>query len=536
MEQELLDKVKFLEEEKKRANEINLLMNQKVKELEAERDLLQHRLDVIEERYDSKLENVRQESRENYELLKKELQRSLKDHDVANALEESSSHQVKTEKKTVRPGKFEDPRESSSETGEDEDGESESQSEQEVRKTKKIFKKLKQEKKQKFSLDSVFGDTYSSEGEETTSSQSSGMYRKKEIRFISEIPSVEPFDPVRGQSIHHFFTEYEKYCDNRFPHRKDLWVKELKNCLKGKLLDGYEGLTCDGTVDIKYEWIKSKIVDHALRMKKSVKKGTKKDFDSLRMKPGESLLFYAMRLETAGKRKFGEKEMQRNLTVLFKKFIETVPEEVRNYFHRRRNDAKRYGGHKYTWKDVLQDLEDQDFELENKETRHVNMAAPSLEFPTYRDALTSSLKNEESSQLLFQIKTVFDHIQREQNQGISFKRREESLDRETHASSRNQSYNMQNKKYNNQSSRKSTKACDYCKKTGHDIEKCKIRLGLCFTCNGKGHRAEDCATPPWCSICKKRGHTRSRCCDEERNQGAGTSGVQNTNRGTDSGN
>lgn len=507
---ELIQKIKVLEGEKHHAEESNKLLIQQMKELELERNMLQVKINQMEEKYDYKIEMVRKENQENlikfqsegFEIIHEQIMQKL-----------MNSGMIKSEDKVVQEIKPINNKERSplgdhhtrNAKTEISDKEHESNSEEvdeKIRRRKSA--KNKPTNQSKLSRDSVFDSTESSGNEDSSLYETPQRHKHKEIRFISEVPRVEPYDPAKGQSIHKFFTDYENYCEAKFPSRPDQWIKDLKNCLTGKLLVGYEGMTHDGTANLKYEPLKERIIEHALRIKKSVKQGGKKDFDKLQYQPGENLLYYAMRLETAGRLKYGEREIRENKGLIFRKFVETVPDEARNYFHQRRNDAKRYGGKKYTWNDALQDLEDQDLDFATTSIRTVNMEIPrTTEYSTYKEALSKSLMDEQNSQLLFQIKTVFDHVQKEALK--------EQRDGQHYENYNQQRYNNQDR---SQSRERDNRNCTYCYRTGHEEENCKLKLGLCFKCGGRGHLATDCPTPPWCSNCRRQGHTRNQCREE----------------------
>ena len=64
--------------------------------------------------------------------------------------------------------------------------------------------------------------------------------QKTEIRksvLIREVPKIGKYDVYGTKDIEEFFKEFEKFCKVKCPENKSHWVKELEECLEGRIFD-----------------------------------------------------------------------------------------------------------------------------------------------------------------------------------------------------------------------------------------------------------------------------------------------------------
>src|SRR5678815_2520318 len=124
------------------------------------------------------------------------------------------------------------------------------------------------------------------------------------------------------------------------------------------------------------------------------------DFDKARRDRSERIDMYAHRLETLARKKFGDDDVDGNKRLL-KKFLDTVPTSVTEYVNLRRKEKMRWAGERLTWEDVLEIVEDREFEGEREENerrevysgreRYANeRASPPPQYRSYRDALKAN--------------------------------------------------------------------------------------------------------------------------------------------------
>ena len=54
-----------------------------------------------------------------------------------------------------------------------------------------------------------------------------------------QLPKLEKFSEESGQSLSTSLIKFENYCKENFRGPKDLWINELENHLKGRILDTF---------------------------------------------------------------------------------------------------------------------------------------------------------------------------------------------------------------------------------------------------------------------------------------------------------
>ena len=284
---------------------------------------------------------------------------------------------------------------------------------------RKKSKKLKKTKKQvqietqDLTVDSIYGLSEHSENDSLYDDSSSDSDFKKGIRLVTELPKVEPFSNKRGQDIHQFFKDYEDYCQQKYYGRKNLWVRGLEESLSGSMLKAYQAMIVDSGFSVKYESLKNRLIRQANRMKKFSYHDPRKNFDSISMKQNETAWEYAHRLETAAIEKFGDEFIEDKQKDVLRKFLDTVPENVRRTVNKQRKLRKQLGAKPYTWNDVLQDLEEDNGDLLSKKSQDMWVDTASAQPKVYalKDALKAGEQSEEV-QTNYIIKAIFENTRK----------------------------------------------------------------------------------------------------------------------------
>ena len=419
------------------------------------------------------------------------------------------------------------------------DSENLSSSSKKLSRKKNTRKNEKSDKKEKYNMtvDSMYGLSPESSSEDSLTDKNQ-KYKTRGMRLVTQIPKVEPFTNKRGQDVRKFFDEYEEYCNQCYCGRKNLWIKGLKDSLGGTMLDSFLAMTADSGINMRYETVKRRLIDQADRMKKTAYHDKRRDFDRIKMKPNESLWAYAFRLETAAIEKFGDDFLDDGDVEIFRKFLDTVPEEIRVQVNKQRKLRKRLGADRYSWYDLRQDLEEEVFEKGKHESSQNEVSVKtamgdSKVFKSYSEALMASQSNDETG-VFYMVKATFDEAKKQtellqkltQDRGRSVGR--ENRNR-THPRSRSQS--RRSGRQENPSSPTGPKKCTYCQILGHEWQECRTRLGQCYRCGVKGHFKAECnqQTPEnssgkttykpenspsqvlKCQFCDGMGHTAKDC-------------------------
>ena len=145
------------------------------------------------------------------------------------------------------------------------------------------------------------------------------------------IPKPEPYNVFSGRPLEIFLREFEEYCENTFKGGSSKWAGELRKFLVGRIGLVYEMFY---SPDEAYWILKEKLLVWCEESKNEIRKATRDNFEEMTINPGESMRFYAARMEKAFKLAFPKKNpkssdrlMQKymgNVNKSFKKHILTV--------------------------------------------------------------------------------------------------------------------------------------------------------------------------------------------------------------------
>src|SRR5215469_4401678 len=210
------------------------------------------------------------------------------------------------------------------------------------------------ERRKHISLDSLETSTESNT-ESITETDESGPTQIHKSIVIREVAKVPPYDVYGTKDLKDFWMEYETYCKSQWPENRRIWSEKLGENLTGRIADFYKNITCAG--EVKYEVVKERIQEQVNRIKGGIKYRKKNDFQNARIGKQERVDHFAHRLETLARKRFGDDRINENKD-LFKKFLECIPNELRDYINSKRKEKSRWAGRRFLWNDVLELLED----------------------------------------------------------------------------------------------------------------------------------------------------------------------------------
>ena len=397
-----------------------------------------------------------------------------------------------------------------SDVDEDEDEEKMKKKKKKTSKQRRHERRMKAKSKSIDSLYSSSDEGVSEDGGSGSSESSESGIQVKRSVLIRDIPKINKFNVYGTKDVFEFFKDYEGYCKEKFDENRVFWVKELGEFLEGRMLDFYKAIVSVG--EPKYEVVKQRILDQVRRVKAGVKYRKVNDFDKARRGKNERIDMYAHRLETLARKKFGDEDVDGNKRLL-KKFLETVPPSVTEYVNLRRKEKMRWSGERLRWEDVLEIVEDREFEgneREENERRDVysgrgmtERASPPPQYRSYRDALKANpyevmVKFLEdfyggSEERLVNVGDVNANVSRQIGGNVNVRR--------------NDMYNQGSGRQGNVTNRENVNKivkCFRCGKTGHMISECRWANGTCFSCGQVGHMAMNC-TDPQRSGCRRCG-------------------------------
>ncbi|MEL6605960.1 MAG: hypothetical protein AAFP20_22335, partial [Cyanobacteria bacterium J06614_10] len=372
------------------------------------------------------------------------------------------------------------------------------------------------------------GDEQSDGSDSDSSSDSSssvgGVYgqRRQQI-VVREIPKMRRFNLRDAKDIKQYLKEYEEYCEDKYGYYPTIWMRNLADFLEGDLREVYRRMI--GSGEPNYEVVKERLIKQVRRMRDSVnfQKGSK--FEDCRMEEGERVDLYAHRLETLARQKYGNEGIEENKE-LIRKFLATVPSEVKLAVNMRRKEKKRWTGKRLLWPEILEFLEDQRTgeELETLTVRE----------KTYKNVLLSGEEVGEVRRMIGKLKGggEYGHQSRSPRSGDGVRSRSGSRGRpqggwwtvgkvrqswgqQNDRNGRRMNGNMQQRGGGMNAPRMNAGRgnmlqCFRCGQEGHSKQDCKLARGECFECGSREHMVRDC-TKRKCSLCKGIGHLASEC-------------------------
>lgn len=259
------------------------------------------------------------------------------------------------------------------------------------------------------------------------------------------VPKLEAYDEESGLGLLQYLERFEQYCGDNYRGGTYLWINELEQHLTGRTR---EGLRAIKQADDSYETVKEKLVGWYEDEGEIRKMRSRKTFDNVKMKKGESMLMYCNRILSLFKLGYPKKN-SKNSKLLVDKFTTTIPREAQQAVTNLAL-SHRLNNQKIEWVTIqkyarIYDIEvgagkDTDKEDEDDDVVVINFAE------------SKNLKgNEEQSRAFGPGRQRF---------GVEY----------------NQNYDK----------------CRYCGRFGHREEECRRKMRTCFRCGKGGHRAENC--------------------------------------------
>ena len=370
------------------------------------------------------------------------------------------------------------------------------------------------------SMDSLYStenEKSSNEIDDETSDSDDPVEVRKSV-LIREIPKVSKFNVYGSKDVNDFFKEYENYCKVKFPENQNYWVKELEECLDGRMLEFYRMITSVG--EPKYEVVKARMIDHVKRVKAGVRYRKTNDFEKAKMGKTEQVDMYAYRLETLARKKFGDEGINESKPLL-RKFLETVPRYVAEQVNMKRKEKYKWTKERLLWEDVLEMIEDRAFEDNGRigETDHVDVnvgRGENFQYKTYKDALHAN-PMEVMGEFLkdFYGKNPRNNVDNRMT-GINGNAPRNKVGQSLDRYQENQWQTVQNgrnrKIYNNHGGRDVRSKCLRCGKFGHRLSECRWKNGACFGCGSTDHMISQCqSSGAACFGCGQQGHLIRNC-------------------------
>ena len=302
----------------------------------------------------------------------------------------------------------------------------------------------------------VFKDCF---GEDIKPNTLEILLKKLDNRMV---PPLDSFKEEDDLDLAEYLKRFEEYYEANYKCSKMIWVEELSKKLEGRILEGYRSVKQKGD---RYEEVKKKLLIWYNEENEVRRESARRMFNKAQFKPSETMLRYCNRLLALFRRAYPKKNAETSNT-LISQLRKTLPKQMKQIIDSQILSAK-MDDKKITWSRINKIARIYDLDNIEKVTEDNEEDVIEINLGNSRH-----LKGEDYS-------NGDRNYRKQRNQDNKFSKK----------------FDPRNKENNNSSQFREApkfKKCNYCKRSGHEYDECRARLGLCFICGKKGHTAQQC--------------------------------------------
>jgi hypothetical protein len=418
---------------------------------------------------------------------------------------------------------------------------------------KKRERRRKNETKYEYTTDSSTNSSMKSTRRKGKSADGMQQFMKAISRLDSRrVPSPEKFDEKSGERLEKYLDRFEQYCKSSFKGDSRLWIGELDKFISGKLRDAFRAMR---DTDDTYDSMKIKIINWYDNMKESRKQRQRGIFGNLKLGKSESIYLFTSRLEKHFKLAY-PKHNVKSSKILRNKLIEaltkgakdSIKSQIMSYkladikisWNLLQKWAKCYDsevGNETSEERrdrVMVDSEEEISISIGQQNRNINKRVNNVidysqgsdrsnswgnrdrmqgnnSDTNYRQQTPNINYRQENFRNNGQGNTMnTNNVPRNTNFNMNYNRNFEQNRNYDYENDRNVNYNrdhdMNRNGYRQNSQHRemgmfqrpaphlsnNIVRCNYCNRIGHNEDKCRSRLGLCFLCGAENHRLNQC--------------------------------------------
>ena len=348
------------------------------------------------------------------------------------------------------------------------------------------------------------------------------------VRMIAEIlkqayrpKAIPPPKFISGgnQNMRSFFYRFEKYCNTTYAEQHEDWVYVLASYLEGQYLELYHQINNESEKD--YLSVKAALLNWWDYEHQQKKEKATQDFMLARMKPGESINMFALRLEQLANRAYPGLVM-RNHEMLRRNFLHCLPPVIEQRMHDYILNVEGTTGQKLTFDQIVRLASQHHRECVSEQSSGL-IDPEVIEIAQVRSSVDNNPSQSRTSpwsDVMKRWSSKKPNRPVENNSKGNNNSSQGSLRRNSGNNDNDQTGNRS--AANNNGSRDSRNnqqprpICDNCSKVGHDVSMCYELLGICSYCREQGHHRSECSqlkqrqqqrnTPqthkPSCPFCK----------------------------------
>ena len=295
------------------------------------------------------------------------------------------------------------------------------------------------------------------------------------------VPKLERYSEESGISLTCYLKRFEEYYRDSYKGGEYLMVGELEQQLTGRALEGLRSVKQVGDT---YERTKKRLLGWYEEEKGARKQRSRRSFQNMQLKPGESIFSYSNRLQAQFRIAYPNKNSE-NSSSLIDKFRQTVPKSFRSIVNNQilslKLKNKKMGYSRLQKCARIYDLDHDHTEEEKVEREREVVINLGTNLATERSQQHRSFNKTNPSPPA--VRANWGNPPRGyNNQPYRFRNNLPYQPRQP----------LSESFIPNNSALDLSRTCMFCKRFGHAAEHCRTRLGLCYNCGKKGHIVRDC--------------------------------------------
>ena len=315
------------------------------------------------------------------------------------------------------------------------------------------------------------------------------------LQLSREVVAPGKFSGVGGGSLRRYLQDFERYFSTKYRGTERQSALLLGDFLEGPVKKAYLAL---GGPNIKYRKLKPKLISWYKTERSSHRRSKEEEFEGACLEEEESLSIYALRLERLASEAFPASQREQS-RALCKKFWESVPRGFAKVLANSEHSLALMEGKHLRWHNMKKLAE-----VEDRHRKRMNIEQKDSWKPK------KEVWFGQPEQQYFKPKG-FQPVSNGGNPSFKSRQFERSAPIQAGPQSAGLAEPSKTARLRSRSaSTNRTAVCNWCGRRGHQVDTCRLKLGLCILCGSDKHKKEECPrfdrewkkAQPVCPVCK----------------------------------
>jgi hypothetical protein len=300
-----------------------------------------------------------------------------------------------------------------------------------------------------------------------------------------KVPVLEKYTEDGGLPLDKYFVKFECHCEQNLRGDRNSWKGELEQHLLDKTLKAFRSLH---DMNDSYDAIKNKLCDWYRDHSEVRRERNKALFKSARPDPKESMFLFSSRLERLFRIAYPRKHVNVSRK-LCEKFIASSPKRFAKIMKSQIMTCK-INGAPMKWTMLQKCARHYDVEREREGAASHDSADEDFTINVLQKKRKDAVVQVEAPGVVSGKDIQSSYARGAPNVSIRSAPEHYTVDRSVSSVPQN-TKNPWRGQVNHPTSYRND-ACTFCNRVGHERNRCRSRLGLCFGCGGANHVLRDC--------------------------------------------